>query len=54
MERYNETHLASPNGFALGPDSAFCVTQNQLQAHPALNQGKDDSVSHYGIVKLKP
>ncbi len=48
----DNTLLSWPDGFALGPDGSLYVTQNQLHAHPALNEGKDESEKPYYVLKL--
>ena len=36
------------------PDGSLYLTTNQLNAHPALNQGVDGSDMHYYLLKLTP
>jgi len=50
----DDVRLAWPDGFALGPDGALYVTQNQLHAHPGLNEGVDETQKPFHILKLKP
>lgn len=50
----DKLRLSWPDGFAFGPDGALYVTQNQLHAHPALNEGEDGTRKPYHILKLKP
>ncbi len=50
----DDTKLSWPDGFALTADGWLYVTQNQLHAHPALNEGKDESTTPYRIVRLRP
>ena len=50
----DDVRLAWPDGFAFAPDGTLFVTANQLNTHPALNQGKDDSTKRYFILTLKP
>lgn len=45
--------LSWPDGFALGPDGWLYVVQNNLHAHPALNEGEDASVKPYHILRVK-
>ncbi|MEM7247965.1 MAG: L-dopachrome tautomerase-related protein [Acidobacteriota bacterium] len=46
--------LSWPDGFALGPDGTLHVTQNHLHAHPALNEGVDETTRPFHVVKLRP
>lgn len=46
--------LSWPDGFAVTPDGALLVTQDQLYKHPALNEGVDESSKNYHILKIQP
>lgn len=50
----DDLRLAWPDGFAFAPDGTLFVTANQLNAHPALNRGKDGSAKRYFILTMKP
>ena len=45
--------LCWPDGFAWGPDGSLYVTQNQLHAHPGLNEGQDETKKPFHIVRLR-
>ncbi|MEM7515794.1 MAG: L-dopachrome tautomerase-related protein [Planctomycetota bacterium] len=44
--------LSWPDGLALGPDASLYVSQNHLHAHPALNEGVDESRKPYHVLKI--
>lgn len=50
----DDVRLSWPDGFALGPDGALYVTQNHLHAHPGLNEGVDETVRPFHIVRIPP
>ncbi|MFK4017520.1 L-dopachrome tautomerase-related protein [Cobetia marina] len=50
----DDERLRWPDGFAFAPDGSLYLTTNQLNAHPALNQGVDGSDKHYYLLKLTP
>lgn len=49
----DKTRLAWPDAFAVGPDGWLYIAQNSLHTHPALNEGVDESVKPYFILKLR-
>ncbi|MEM9293884.1 MAG: L-dopachrome tautomerase-related protein [Acidobacteriota bacterium] len=48
----DDRRLAWPDGFALAADGSLYVTQNQLFAHPALNEGVDETTKPFHILRL--
>lgn len=50
----DDIRLAWPDGFAFAPDGTLYVTTNQLNNHPALNEGEDGSDKRYFILTIKP
>lgn len=50
----DDERLRWPDGFAFAPDGSLYLTTNQLNAHPALNQGVDGSDKPYYLLKLTP
>ena len=42
------------DGLAIGPDGAVYGTQNRLHANPVLNEGEDESVRPFRIVRIRP
>ncbi|MDY7096714.1 MAG: L-dopachrome tautomerase-related protein [Pseudomonadota bacterium] len=50
----DDKRLRWPDGFTFGPDGTLYVVASQLNTHPALNMGKDDSDKPYYILTVKP
>ena len=48
----DDVRLCWPDGFALGPDNALYVTQNHLHGHPGLNEGVDETVRPFHILRI--
>lgn len=46
--------LSWVDGLAIGPDGAVYGTQNHLHANPVLNEGEDESIRPYRIVRIRP
>lgn len=46
--------LSWVDGLAIGPDGAVYGTQNHLHANPVLNEGEDESVRPFRIVRIRP
>ena len=49
---YQDEDLSWTDGFGFGPNNHIYVTVNQLQRSPALNQGIDDSVPPYYLLRF--
>lgn len=43
-----------PDGLAFGPDRALYITQNALHLHPAFNEGVEEGVPPYRLLRIAP
>ena len=48
-----DPRLQWPDGLARGPEDWVYVTVNQLDLHPALNRGEEESRPPYGVFRVK-
>ena len=48
-----DPRLTWPDGLARGPEDWVYVTVNQLNLHPALNRGEEESRPPYGVFRVR-
>ncbi len=48
-----DPRLQWPDGLARGPEDWIYVTVNQLDTHPALNRGREESRPPYPVLRVR-